>query len=163
MEYNFDEPWDGPNNSKLHDIVIPFFRCPSAQSTGKETDTSYAVVVGPGTMFPGEKPVKRAEVIDGTPNTIMIVEVANSGIHWMEPRDLEIAKIAPTGKPLERLGISSNHPNTVNVLFAAGNAGHLSTERLTMEQLQALLSRNGRDNADSCKALDDGNRAAQGK
>jgi len=147
-KYNFDEPWDGPNNSKLHDIVIPLFQCPFAQSNGKETDTSYVAVVGPGTMFPGGKPLQLSDMRDGSSRTILIVEVANSGIHWMEPRDLDITKITPTGEPLERLGISSNHPKVVGALFGDGSVQCFDKDKMTMEQLQALLSRDGGEEVD---------------
>ncbi len=26
-QYDFDEPWDGPNNSLLHDKVVDLFNC----------------------------------------------------------------------------------------------------------------------------------------
>jgi len=150
--YNFDEPWDGPNNSQLHDEIVRVYSCPSKQAGAKWADTSYVVVIGPGTAFPGKRGVKLSEFTDGTSNTITVVEVANSGIHWMEPRDLDITKLAPTGKPLARLGASSNHAIHVSAGFADGSVTPLNKEELTMEQLQAVLSRNGRDNTNFLNA-----------
>jgi len=37
-----------------------------------------------------ETETSMADVTDGTPNTLMVVELAKSGIHWMEPRDLDM-------------------------------------------------------------------------
>ena len=57
-EYRFDEPWDGPHNSKLHDRVVANYRCPGGRddpTSPNETDTCYVVVVGPHTAFPGDR------------------------------------------------------------------------------------------------------------
>ena len=141
-KYNFDEPWDGPNNSKLHDIMMPYpyYRCPTDKLAGKETDTSYVVVVGPGTVFPGERPVKLGEIRDGSSNTVMLVEVANSGIHWMEPRDLDITKMAATGKPARTAWVS---PASIRVLstlsFVDGSVHSFDKEELTMGRTQSAV------------------------
>src|SRR5262245_44041648 len=83
--YNFNEPWNGPNNSKLHNEIVHVFSCPSRPDKQPRTETSYVAVVGPQTMWPDDKTVGMAAALDGTSNSIMVVEVANSGIHWMEP------------------------------------------------------------------------------
>jgi hypothetical protein len=148
QKYDFDEPWDGPNNSKLHDIIMPYYHCRSERPDAKETDTSYVVVVGPGTMFPGERSVKLGDISDGTTCTLMVVEVANSGIHWMEPRDLQITKMAPTINPPTGQGISSKHPGGVIAVSADDQVKFLDAESLTPKQLQALLSRAGGEEVD---------------
>jgi len=144
-QYNFDEPWNGPNNSKLHDEIVSLYRCPFDEPFAKQTETNYVVVVGPGTMFPGERAVTSREICNDPSRTIMIVEKANSGIHWMEPRDLDITKMSATGQPLARLGITSSHPSVVNLLFADGSVHSFDkdNEDLTMEWLKHLLSRKG--------------------
>ncbi len=125
-----DEPWDGPHNKKLSQTALEFLHCPT--DPGPVTDTSYVAVVGPGTIWPGVTPVSKSQITDGVANTILLVEVKNSGINWMEPRDL--AFTAPTG-----IGVSSNHPGCAVVVFADG---HLSTLDVTISdaQLKALLT-----------------------
>lgn len=91
-QYRFDEPWDGPNNSLLHSEIVRLYGCPS-DPAGRTGQTSYLAVTGPGTMFPGDKGMAASQVADGTDSTLLVVEVQNSGIHWMEPRDL------PPGQP----------------------------------------------------------------
>src|SRR5579864_6535484 len=39
--YRFDEPWDGPNNSKLHDKIVETFMCAADHGGGRSTETSY--------------------------------------------------------------------------------------------------------------------------
>ena len=82
--YDFDEPWDGPNNRKLAgEIPVPF-QCVSSQSRS-DNCTNYVAVVGPKGVWPGATSGSRTMSGD---QTILLVEVANSDIHWMEPRDL---------------------------------------------------------------------------
>ena len=51
--YRFDEPWDGPNNRKLQ-ADIQILQCPSDPPTAPNSArSSYFVVTGPGTLFPG--------------------------------------------------------------------------------------------------------------
>ncbi|MBI3467166.1 MAG: DUF1559 domain-containing protein, partial [Planctomycetes bacterium] len=85
--YDISEPWDGPNNSKLANRMPPYFSCPADGGSG--WTTNYLAVVGPETIWPGDKPVAIRQIRDGVSNTIALVEVANSGIQWMEPRDLD--------------------------------------------------------------------------
>lgn len=88
-KYRFDEPWDGPNNSKLHAEIVDFYQCPRDPFWHEKQNTNYVAVVGSETAWPGSKSVTHSDIKDGEENTIMLVEVENSGIHWMEPRDLE--------------------------------------------------------------------------
>ncbi len=145
-QYNFNEPWDGPSNRPLLSMEVPsVFQCPG--DTASPTATSYVVVVGPQTMWPGSTSVKFADIADGTSFTLMVVEVANSGIHWMEPRDLEFADLPMSVNPESGLGIRSLHrpeswrpkrPYGVNVAMADGCARFLPTD-LPPGTLRALL------------------------
>ena len=60
--YRFDEPWNGPNNSKLHDVIVDVFRCPEDHGRSKSNQTSYVAVVGPETIWPGDHGVRVDEV-----------------------------------------------------------------------------------------------------
>ncbi len=51
-QYNFDEPWDGPNNRKLLDKMPAFFGCPGANGEpASPTNASYYVFTGKGTAL----------------------------------------------------------------------------------------------------------------
>ncbi len=99
-EYNFAEPWDGPNNRKLVKYTPRDYTCPSAlaSETNRAPLTSYVVVTGPDTAFPGCQSRQLSEIEDPA-NTVLVVEVANSDISWMEPRDPSIDELAagPSG------------------------------------------------------------------
>ena len=145
-QYRFDEPWDGPHNRKLHDIAIPVFRCPSERA-GAETDTSYLAVIGPGTAWGKDQSTTFGDITDGASRTIMVVEVANSGIHWMEPRDLHVLQMAPGINPKSGQGISSAHVAGGNILFADG-AVHFLPEDMPPEKIKAMLTIAGGEEVD---------------
>ncbi len=89
-DYDFNEPWDGPNNRKLAARVgiPPIFQCPDNRSD--DGTTAYLAVVGPNTMWPGQQSRKLEDITDEVSKTIHLVEAPNTGIHWMEPRDLTL-------------------------------------------------------------------------
>ena len=116
--YRFDEPWNGPHNRELVSQAPYMYHCP-ADKTPK-TDTSYVVVVGPSTMFPGEKCVRIKDIGDGTTLTIMVVEMVNSRINWMEPRDLTFDQALRGINPDSQLGISSHHEDGARLRLPTG-------------------------------------------
>lgn len=48
-QYRFDEPWNGPNNSKLAKFIPEVYQCPNeyGHADGSHPWTSYVAVVGP--------------------------------------------------------------------------------------------------------------------
>jgi prepilin-type processing-associated H-X9-DG protein len=140
-EYDFDEPWDGPNNRKLHGRRSFLFECPSDPGRGSGS-TSYVAIVGPSTMWPGAGSLNRQQCPDGLSNTVLLVEVQNSGIHWMEPRDLDITTMSFKVNGSRSTGISSGHGNGAHVLFADGTVEFLP-DTASAAQVGAILTRNG--------------------
>jgi hypothetical protein len=141
-KYRFDEPWDGPNNSKLHNEYVHTYSCPSRPKQQTKTETSYVVVIGLQTAWPGEKSVKMSEIIDGTSNTILVTELAHSGIHWMEPRDLHVNQMPMAVNATQGQGISSPHPNVALAVYADGHTQAI-TKNTPSEIVRALLTING--------------------
>ncbi len=142
-QYRFDEPWDGPHNRKLADSIVPVYNCPSDEhggsKTGTLTMTNYVAVVGPETAWPEQGAMTIDDFTDGTSNTILLVEVANSGIHWMEPRDLHVLQMTPVLNAKSGQGISSRHPGGANVLLGDGTVRFVPA-RLTSDELRAWLT-----------------------
>lgn len=142
--YRFDEPWDGPNNSKLHEIPLEFLCCPGDMPSHGKPHTSYVAVLAGNTAWPGARSTSTKQInsLDGADRTILIVETHASGIHWMEPRDttLEWCLMGMDG-PLAgaRQRTHGNHPGASVVAYADG---HVSTLDNTMsaEALRELLT-----------------------
>jgi prepilin-type processing-associated H-X9-DG protein len=142
-QIRFYEPWDSPHNSKLAAVSLELFRCPEDGKRGRG-HTSYVAVVGPGTAWPGAKSIDIADINDGTSNTILVVEVKNSGIHWMEPRDLDASQMPMTinAKPVgasATLDISSGHKGVAQVAFADGSVRAIP-EVTPAAMLRAMLT-----------------------
>ena len=151
--YHFDEPWDGPNNNQFREKNIPGFTCPSDPAT-RPGRTNYVAVVGPNTAWPGLRGANlKDDFPDGAENTILVVEVADSGIDWIEPRDLNFDAMNFQPNSAAGSSISSGHKtkgswpwskdvHVVNVLFADGHVESLPVDT-PPETLRALLTANG--------------------
>jgi prepilin-type processing-associated H-X9-DG protein len=130
--YRLDEPWNGANNSRLTSRMPSFYECPAHARRGC---SSYAVVVGPETAFPGARPTALSEFRDGPANTAVVVEIEGGAIPWMEPRDPKMP--APGGADhlgsvvfgrqswdlLRQQGLADrdHHAKGPNFLFADGH------------------------------------------
>jgi len=132
-QYNFNEPWDGPNNRKLLERMPECFRCPSSRMP--KHCTSYAVITGPSTLFQGKEGVRIAEVTDGLSGTLAVVETERQ-IPWTKPEDL---KYDPAG-PLPPIG--SAHPGGYNAAFADGTVRFIS-RNIDEKLLRALITISG--------------------
>ncbi len=88
--YKFTEPWNSPGNlklaSKYQENVVSFFRCPNDH--GATDCTSYVAI-----NYSSEEGEESKPVVGGNgkgSSKIALIEVHESGIHWMEPRDLTV-------------------------------------------------------------------------
>lgn len=142
-KYRFDEPWNGPNNAQLASRVPSIYQCPSEihQRAEPRPWTSYVAVIGPRTCWPGETPLARDDITDPPDRTLHVLEVRDSGIHWMEPRDLNVAQMALTINPASGQGISSVHKAGAHGLRADGSAWFLSAEESRPEDVRRWLER----------------------
>ena len=123
-EYNLGEPWDSVHNREVTAKMPAVFRCPAAK-TAAAAETNYAMIVGPGAVSSGTVSCKPEEIRDGADQTIMVVELVDSGIRWAEPRDLNVEGMSfqinsPGGKD-----ISSRHTSGANVVFCDESVHHL--------------------------------------
>jgi prepilin-type processing-associated H-X9-DG protein len=135
-----DEPWNSPHNLALAEGVL-CYHCPSDRDSSK-LDTSYVMVVGPRTISNGPTSTSLKDITDGTGNTILIVEMSDSGIHWMEPRDLKFDEISFKINDPDGTGIRSKHPGGANVAFCDSSTYWIK-DNVDPELLRGLLTRNG--------------------
>jgi hypothetical protein len=135
-KYRFDEPWDGPHNRELASQMPAVFRCPADR--GDANSTSYLVVTGEGTVFPGTYCRRISDILDGTSNTILFVETTDSEINWMEPRELTYEQALAGINPRAGTGISSRHGRFAIVATADGSIWMLP-ESVSRDTLRKLL------------------------
>ncbi len=87
--YDFNQPWDSPQNLMIISQMPSVFGCPLDTNGVASFETSYMVVVGQGPMFPPHGTVSNSQISDGLAGTAMLVEVAESQVGWTEPKDLD--------------------------------------------------------------------------
>jgi hypothetical protein len=147
--YRFDEAWDGPNNSRLAGRMPALYRCPAHARDGC---SSYAVVVGPETAFPAPASASLAQITDGP--SVLVCEVEEGRIPWLEPRDLALA--APSAadwKTINEFGRAAyaglreqglagpRHHSTGPYFLSSG--GQIVSYQITGELVRAMLTING--------------------
>jgi prepilin-type processing-associated H-X9-DG protein len=130
-QIKLDEPWNSPANIGVSSNTIYGYN-----RDGFGTYTDYVLVTGPDTLFEEGKAIRFADVFDGTSNSILIVEVVNSEINWMEPRDLTVDEFLA-----DVAGGVTPFPGGRNVAMADGSVRFLSTS-LPADQLRNLVTRN---------------------
>lgn len=135
--YDFTEPWDSPANEFVLESMPMVFRCPSNDDP-ISVDTGYAAVFGPDCVFAGAEGIGLRDITDGTSNTLMVGEAHGAAIPWTKPQDVEIAQHPTLNDPD---GLSSAHPQGLNVLFADGSVRFLH-QSTNQETLQNLFQRN---------------------
>ena len=106
--FNFDEPWDSPNNIELLKEMPSVYRRPNWSARADGYKTIYQVFVGPGTIFGSKQIPSLPEVsyADGVSNTVLVVE-AFEPVPWTKPEDLLYAgdqPLPPLGGLYHNLG-----------------------------------------------------------
>ena len=145
-EYNFDQPWDSPDNQALAESMPDVYGCPSDFDT-RSAETSYMMLVGPGTISDGPGTTSMDEITDGKDRTIVLVETTGNLAYWMEPTDLDTGAISfRVNDPLAE-GIQSNHSGGAHVLFADGSV-HFLPDSISPADVEGLSTIGGDEKID---------------
>lgn len=140
-EYNFSEPWNGPNNHKLAARMPSVYAFHGDWRPGL-VEINYLAVVGAKTAWPGARGLSSDAVPDGASSTILLVENQGAGISWMEPRDLAFETMSfRVNSPK---GVSSKYEDAA-VAMLDGSLYRLEKD-LQAATLRALLTVNGGEN-----------------
>lgn len=136
-QFHLDEPWDSEHNRKLIARMPKVFADPSGR-VKKPGMTRYLAPVGPKAVFTGkEEGIQIKDIIDGTSNTIMLVEAApERAVVWTKPDDLPL----DDKDPLK--GLLGKGAESFQALFADGSVRVIS-KNIEKKVLKALFTRNG--------------------
>lgn len=140
-QFNVNEPWDSPTNRRLIQKQPVGYISPQAgeQPSG---ETNFVAIVGPDTVIT-PKGVRLDSVKDGTSKTLMVVELAGTGITWSEPRDITIDEfIAALRRSPADAGLRPLYPGFVVSVCAAGTLNLIATDT-PPDVVRALCTRNG--------------------
>ena len=89
-QFKLDEPWDGDHNKKLIPNMPKLFAIPSSDEAVAEAGKTYYRLFDIGVT-------KLVQIVDGTSNTIAVVEAAEA-VEWTKPEGLD-----PKAKDLHAL------------------------------------------------------------
>ncbi len=137
-QFRLDEPWDSEHNRALVEKMPEVYRSPASKLEQKGL-TSYVLPVGEETICPGHKAVRFRDILDGTSNTILAVEVDDDhAVIWTKPEDLPFDPDNPAK------GLGKLYDGKFHTTFCDGAVWPLPAT-LDPEKLRALFTRAGRE------------------
>ena len=137
-QYDYSEPWDGPNNSKLANQMPSCFL--SATEPPSTSHTNVVALTGPGTVFPRADGTRLKDIADRPQNTILLVEITNSQIPWLAPIDLPAEEAIAAWNTTQQPGISAVSWRRPLVCFCDRQAAYSLSRTLTKENLRAMTT-----------------------
>lgn len=133
-QFKLDEPWDGPNNSKLIPLMPKIYAHPGDPVTNGQTH--YRVFVGNGAAFEWCKGAHMPnDFPDGTAMTILVAEAATA-VPWTKPDELDYD---PNG-PLPAL--DNQFSGGSQAALVDGEVRMISSS-ISQQTLRAAITRNG--------------------
>lgn len=132
-QFKLDEPWDSEHNKKLL-AQMPSIYAPVNVNTKEKYETYYQAFAGKGSAFEPGETIRFQDIPDGTSNTIMVVEAADS-VPWTKPEDLPF----DPAKPLPKLG--AEFPDIFLAAFCDGSV-HDIKKTIDPKKLLSFILRN---------------------
>jgi len=144
-QFKLDEPWDSSHNKALLVHMPMCFQHPELQETLPEGYTVFQMPTSsaddgtPSVLVKGEQGVNFSGLTDGSSNTILILEVAESAaVPWTKPKDWQF----DPANPARDLGDA--FPGTFNAGFCDGST-HAIPKNISEEDLKPLFTRSAGD------------------
>jgi hypothetical protein len=137
-EFHLDEPWDSDHNKPLIGKMPDVYRGP--MSKHKDGRTVYLTPRGETTAFPGAVGMKLSMIVDGTSNTIAVVEVDDEyAVPWTKPDDWAFDADDPKAE------LGGQYTGGFHVAYCDGSVKFVP-DKVDGGTLKALFTRNGREN-----------------
>jgi RNA polymerase sigma factor (sigma-70 family) len=133
--FKLDEPWDSPHNKKLLAQMPPVYTPVGPAKAKNPGATFYQVFVGKGAGFEAGRKTRIADIVDGTSNTIMVVDAATA-VPWTKPEDLPYVE----DQQLPKLG--GMFPDVFHAAFFDG-AVYTMRKKFDEKTMRAAITRGG--------------------
>lgn len=143
--YRFDEPWDGPNNIQLLKEMPSLYECPSHRdsihhdSGNPNSDveqtagcTPYKLVADTGTAFEPGRSISFGDILDGSSNTLGIVEDVVDPVPWTKPEDLTIEQAIAVLAPQDLRHVAHVHRGQFETSYTGSNVSLLDGGTLNL-------------------------------
>ena len=146
-QYQLDQPFDSPTNIDLMTGMPPVFACPGNLNALAVQETNFALITGPGSMFPPSGAIDPEKMLDKPSETLLVVETTDGAtLGWTEPRDLSIGNgIAIGTRPMVDIG--GNYPDCFIAATVDGNPIAIR-QTISRETLDAIITPNGQEAMD---------------
>ena len=121
LPYLADDPSDG---AKLYDCPGLTRRKWPLQGLRRHSiapNTAYVAIVGQDAAWTENETRTYRDFLDGTQNTILVIEFEHSGIRWDEPKDLNVNELRASLDTNGASVLGSQHIAIVHALFADGS------------------------------------------
>ncbi|MDR2116672.1 MAG: DUF1559 domain-containing protein [Planctomycetaceae bacterium] len=143
QQIRHNEPWDSEYNKQFHNVVVNTYCCPVNPLVRQIPGACcYSVIAGEG-FIPAKKAGTQtsetfARIVDGTSNTLAVVEV-KTPFCWMDPTaDVTLEELLKgINKKEGRVGSFHVNPDGIYVAFFDGSCRFLSSN-ISKELLKAL-------------------------
>lgn len=149
-QYKMDQPWDGPDNIKLENMIPQVYRCPTDPTTFRN-QTSYLAIVGDDTLINQNKPASRSASYDGPvlrdnpSETMVVLECSDSQVSWLKPQDIAKAALTAGLNSKNLASPGSHHLQGVNILMADESIIRLDPDLVDSEDLRGMATIDGGD------------------
>lgn len=150
QRFDLAEPWDGPNNRPLlNGVGGHLYACPSDPDAMRCRSTSYVAVVGPNTLWPGDRPYRLEHhgKDKDLKNKILLVEIPYSNIPWTKPLDISVEEALSLFSAKNGFK-NSRHPDGLHYV-TFGGAYRSFSSIATVEEFANMLDVTVRDNKES--------------
>ncbi len=131
QQYAMGQSWDHPANATVRQLPMAVYRDPNSVSANAR-ESSYLLITGKGTAFDGASTKKFSDMLNGTSNIALAVEVQGHNIEWTEPMDVDISDLPQ----LIKSGTFRNS-GTATVMMADGSVRQMPLANLGLK-LQAM-------------------------
>jgi prepilin-type processing-associated H-X9-DG protein len=156
-QYDFHEPWDSPHNRTLIPFMPRCYACPSESSKKPDYVTSYVAVVGQETVWPHQNSRKLSDIMDGTSNTLLVLESTDAKYIWTQPRDISLPEAVDRLASHRLTDIRTGHRSSGtmrdswrgrNVAMADGSVQYVPNHQSPKSALTVLTSGGGEEPVD---------------
>ncbi len=138
-QFDFDQPWDSPHNLSLLPKMPDVYKSLGSLEVVEEGHTLFQRPMGNGAIDPGNGERQQfGSIVDGTSNTIMIVEVdASESVPWTKPDDYQF----DPNNPLRGLG--NNRAQSLFLVGMVDGSTLILTKDISPKTLKAMMTTRG--------------------
>ena len=134
QRFNFNKPWDSPENQSVANEMPALYRSPLADPTQPPNNTNVFTVQDPQSVMPsGGVYTRLGDATDGTSNTALAIDLPNHSVPWTQPTDLTIAEAI-------QLIRANKQPELIPILMLDGSV--IKVGKLTDDELKKIFMRN---------------------